>query len=172
MVANPNKRLIALVCGSALAVVSGVLHRPLLAGQCVDFSKDPAGCQPSTFDTPIGDMPSVRIGRTGNLDPKSSEADARAGAALLEKNLHLFRNMEHLHWVVTVPSVKDEATGNWKDGDLDAAGDGRGLGVAGNCLFVGHENGAGKRHAINIFRLQPDPAKQPPVQVGEIPANV
>ena len=86
-------------------------------------------------------MPSVRIGRNGNLDPKSSEADARAGAALLEKSLHLFRNMEHLHWVITVPSVKDEATGNWKDGDLDAAGDGRGLGVAGNCIFVGHENG-------------------------------
>ena len=68
--------------------------------------------------------------------------------------------------------MKDEATGNWKDGDLEAAGDGRGLGVAGNCIFVGHGNGAGKRHAINIFRIQPDPVKQPPVQVGEIPANV
>src|SRR6202030_908182 len=98
-----------------------------LSAQCVDFSKDPAGCQPSTFDTPIGDMPSVRVGRQGNLDPMSSEADARAGVALLEKNLHLFRNMENLHWVITVPSVKDESTGAWKGGDLEAAGDGRGL---------------------------------------------
>ena len=28
------------------------------------------------------------------------------------------------------------------------------------------------RHAINIFKIQPNPAKQPPVQVGEIPAMV
>jgi len=154
------------------ALALGVAGRPLSAGQCVDFSRDPAGCQPSTFDTPIGDMPSVRVGRAGEIDPKSSEEDARAGVAILEKKLHLFRNMEPLHWVVTVPSVRDEATGNWKDGDLDAAGDGRGLGVAGNCLFVGHENGAGKRHPINIFKIAADPVKQPPVQVGEIPANV
>src|SRR3954471_6977027 len=129
----PRIRLFAFVCPLALMLLLQGTSRPLAAGQCVDFSKDPAGCQPSTFDTPIGGMPSVRIGRTGNLDPKSSEADARAGAALLEKNLHLFRNMEHLHWVLTVPSVKDEATGNWKEGDLEAAGDGRGLGVAGSC---------------------------------------
>jgi hypothetical protein len=172
MPVNSKVRLFALAGSSALIVSVFATNRPVAAGQCVDFSTDPAGCQPSTFDTPIGDMPSVRIGRTGNLDPMSSEADARSGVALLEKKLHLFRNMEHLHWVITVPSVKDEATGNWKDGDLDAAGDGRGLGVAGNCLYVGHENGPGKRHAINIFRIQPDPAKQPPVQVGEIPANV
>src|SRR5215469_17177787 len=83
-----------------------------LTAQCVDYSKDPAGCQPSTFDTPIGQMPSVRVNRQGNIDPFSSEADARAGVAALEKELHLFRNFEHLHWVLTVPSVKDEATGN------------------------------------------------------------
>jgi hypothetical protein len=154
---------------SALMLVAAA---PSAVGQCVDFSNDPAGCQPSTFDTPIGDMPSVRVGRTGGIDPKSSEEDARAGVALLEKKLHLFRNFEEVHWVITVPSVKDEATGNWKDGDLDAAGDGRGLGVAGNCIFVGHENGAGKRHPINIFKIAQEPAKQPPVQVGEIPANV
>ena len=53
-------------------------------------------------------------------------------------------------------------------GDLDGAGDGRGLGIAGNCLFVGHANGPGVRRAINIFRIQSDPVKQPPVQVGEI----
>src|SRR6202521_142047 len=146
-----------------------LLSEPL-AGQCVDYSKDPAGCQPSTFDTPIGQMPSVRVNRDGKLDPTSSEEDARAGVAKLEKELHLFRNMEPLHWVFTVPSVKDPATGAWKGGDLDAAGDGRGLGIAGNCIFVGHGNGAGRKHAINIFKIQPNPEKQPPVQVGEIPA--
>src|SRR2546423_3657708 len=164
--------VVAAAAAISMALALGAANRPLVAGQCVDFSKDPAGCQPSPFDTPIGDMPSVRVGRTGNIDPKSSEADARAGVALLEKKLHLFRNMEPLHWVLTVPSVKDEATGNWKDGDLEAAGDGRGLGVAGSCIFVGHGNGAGKRHAVNIFKIQSDPVKQPPVQVGEIPANV
>ena len=158
--------------GALLSALALIAARPSAVGQCVDFSNDPAGCQPSTFDTPIGDMPSVRVGRTGAIDKKSSEVDARAGVALLEKKLHLFRNFEEIHWVITVPSVKDDATGDWKDGDLDAAGDGRGLGVAGNCIFVGHENGAGKRHAINIFKIAPDPVKQPPVQVGEIPANV
>src|SRR5215470_13487426 len=150
-----------------------LLALALQAGtQCVDYSKDPAGCQPSTFDTPIGQMPSVRVNRQGNLDPFSSEEEARAGAAALEKELHLFRNFEHLHWVITVPSVKDAATGKWKGGDLDGEGDARGLGIAGNCIFVGHQNGAGVRHAINIFKLQPNPEKQPPGQVGEIPAMV
>lgn len=141
-----------------------------LSAQCIDYSKDPAGCQPSTFDTPMDKMPSVRVNRLGDIDPTSSEADARVGAATVEEKLHLFRNIQHLHWVLTVPSTKDVATGNWKGGDLDARGDGRGLGIAGNCIFVGHANGAGFKHAINIFKLQPDPARQPPVQVGEIPA--
>jgi len=117
-------------------------------------------------------MPSVRVNRQGNIDPTSSEQDARAGVAALEKELHLFRNFEHLHWVLTVASVKDAATGKWKGGDLDGEGDARGLGIAGNCIFVGHANGAGVRHAINIFKIQPNPEKQPPVQVGEIPAWV
>src|SRR5215470_9240541 len=142
----------------------------LLALQCVDYSKDPAGCQPSTFDTPIGQMPSVRVNRQGNIDPFSSEEDAKAGAAALEKELHLFRNFEHLHWVITVPSLKDEATGKWKGGDLDGEGDARGLGIAGNCIFVGHGNGPGFKHAINILKLQANPEKQAPVQVGEIAA--
>jgi hypothetical protein len=169
MLADSKTRIIGGCACSVTLVVLAALSAPL-AGQCVDFSRDPAGCQPSTFDTPIGDMPSVRVGRQGNLDPMSSEADARAGVALLEKNLHLFRNMENLHWVLTVPSVKDEATGAWKGGDLEAAGDGRGLGIAGSCIFVGHGNGAGRRHAINIFKIQANPEKQPPVEVGEIPA--
>jgi hypothetical protein len=154
-------------------LLSVMLLRPIDAAmeqQCVDHSKDPAGCQPSTFDTPLAQMPSVRVNRQGQIDSTSSEADAKAGAFELEKQLHLFRNFEHLHWVVTVPSVRDAATGAWKGGDLDGGGDGRGLGIAGNCLFVGHANGAGVRHAINIFKIQPNPEKQPPVQVGEIPA--
>jgi hypothetical protein len=153
--------------------LSAALLRPIDASmeqQCVDHSKDPAGCQPSTFDTPLAQMPSVRVNRQGQIDPTSSEADAKTGAFELEKQLHLFRNFDHLHWVLTVPSVRDAATGAWKGGDLDGAGDGRGLGIAGNCLFVGHANGAGVRHAINIFKIQPNPEKQPPVQVGEIPA--
>src|SRR5688572_29228341 len=167
-----NKRTLA---GFGIVLLIPVLAALSAAGQqstapCVDVSKDPAGCQPSTFDTPFADMPSVRVNAEGKIDPFASEADARKGFALLEKKLGLFRNFEHLHWVITVPSVKDPTTGAWKGGDLDASGDGRGLGIAGNCLFVGHANGAGVRRAINIFKIQSDPVKQPPVQVGEIPA--
>lgn len=168
MLANAKTCLTAL-CLVSMAFVLGS-NRGTLAAQCVDHSKDLAGCQPSTFDTPIGQMPSVRVNRQGKVDPTSSEEDARAGAALLEKELQLFRNFERLHWVLTVPSIKDPVTGAWKGGDLDGAGDGRGLGIAGNCLFVGHGNGAGVRRAINIFKIQSNPEKQPPVQVGEIPA--
>jgi hypothetical protein len=160
---------IATACVFSVATAWAALTTSV-AGQCLDLANDPAGCQPSTFDTPIGQMPSVRVNRQGRVDPFSSEADARAGAAALEEKLHLFRNFEHLHWVITVPSIKDEATGAWKGGDLDASGDGRGLGIAGNCIFVGHGNGPGVKHAVNIFKIQPNPEKQPPVQVGEIPA--
>jgi hypothetical protein len=170
---STNARMFTVVGAIALSLLVHTVERGHAAQQqCVDVSSDPAGCQPSTFDTPVGDMPSARVNRLGELDPASSEDDARAGVALLEKRLRLFRNIEHLHWVITVPSVKDAATGRWKDGDLDAAGDARGLAITGSCLFVGHENGAGKRNAVNIFKLQPDPVKQPPVQVGSIPANV
>src|SRR5688572_30264929 len=158
--------VVAVLCGA----MTGAGQQS--AAPCVDRSNDPAGCQPSTFDTPFAQMPSVRVNAEGKIDPFASEADARKGFALLEKNLHLFRNFEHLHWVITVPSAKDPATGAWRGGDLDGAGDGRGLGIAGNCIFVGHANGAGVRHAINILKIQGDPAKQPPVVVGEIPAMV
>jgi hypothetical protein len=139
---------------------------------CIDYTKDPAGCQPSTFDTPLAQMPSVRVNRSGQVDPRSSEEDARAGAANLERELHLFRNFEHLHWVLTVPSTRDPATGAWRGGDLDGSGDGRGMGIAGNCIYIGHGNGAGATRPIDIFRIQPNPEKQPPVKVGEIPAMV
>lgn len=139
-------------------------------GQCVDHSDDLAGCQPSTFDTPIGQMPSVRVNAEGELDPFSSEEDARIGFAALETELHLFRNFERIHWILTVPSERDPGTGGWRDGDLEGAGDARGLGIAGQCLYVGHRNGPGTMRAINIFRIQPDPETMPPIQVGEIPA--
>jgi hypothetical protein len=155
----------------ALAALAFVASGAPQGGVCVDYSKDPAGCQPSTFATPLAQMPTMRVNRQGVIDPTSSEEDARAGVALLEKQLHLFRNFEHLHWTLTVPSVKD-ANGRWRGGDLDGDGDARGLGIAGNCIFVGHGNGAGIRHAINIFKIQANPEKQPPVQVGEIPATV
>ena len=155
------------------ALVTASHPEPVFAAQqCVDHSKDPAGCQPSTFDTPMAQMPSVRVNRQGQIDPTSSEADAKAGAFELEKRLHLFRNFEHLHWVPVIPSQRDPATGAWRGGDLDGAGDGRGLGIAGNCIFVGHANGAGVRRAINILKIQPNPATQQPVIVGEIPAMV
>src|SRR6185369_5968680 len=167
------KRLSAGFALCVLFVTGGYIasgaSRTLLAAdqQCVDHSKDPAGCQPSTFDTPMAQMPSVRVNRQGEIDPHSSEADAKAGAFELEKRLFLFRNLEHIHWVPLIPSERDPATGAWRGGDLDGAGDGRGLGVAGNCIFVGHSNGAGVRHAINILKIQPDPAKQAPGVVGE-----
>ena len=163
---------IALVC-AAVALSAGHDSRaatPAAGHDCVDYSGDPAGCQPSTFQTPTGQMPSRRVGRDGKIDAKSSEADARAGAALDEKKLHLFRNITPLHWTLTVPSVKDPATQGWTGGDLDAMGDARGLGIAGNCIFVGHENGLGQKHPINIFKIQANAAKDAPVQVGEIPA--
>lgn len=139
---------------------------------CVDYSADPAGCQPSTFDTPIGQMPSVRVDAAGRLDPSSSEEDARAGFAALEEELHLYRNFEPIHWVITVPSERDPATDAWRGGDLDGRGDARGLGIAGRCLYVGHGNGPGSTHPIDIFRIQPDPEATPPERVGEIPAMV
>ncbi|MGH9594670.1 MAG: hypothetical protein ACRD5L_16385, partial [Bryobacteraceae bacterium] len=140
------------------------------ASGCIDYSADPSGCQPSTFQTPTGQMPSRRVGRDGKLDARSSEGDARAGAALVESRLHLFRNFTPLHWVLTVPSVKDPATPGWTGGDLDAMGDARGLGISGSCIFVGHENGLCQKHPINIYRIQPDATRSAPVEVGSIPA--
>jgi hypothetical protein len=166
-------RLTICVLGAiGLYVVSGLGETASADQQCVDHSRDPAGCQPSTFDTPMAQMPSVRVNRQGQIDPHSSEADAKAGAFEVEKRLFLFRNLEHVHWVPLIPSERDPASGAWRGGDLDGAGDGRGLGVAGNCIFVGHANGAGVKHAVNILKIQPDPARQQPVVVGEIPAMV
>mgnify|MGYP003336744545 CR=1 FL=1 len=40
-----------------------------LAAQCTDYTKDPAGCQPSTFDTPMEKLPTVRVNAKGEVDP-------------------------------------------------------------------------------------------------------
>ena len=163
---------ICVLAAAGLYVASGLSRTVSADQQCVDHSKDPAGCQPSTFDTPMAQMPSVRVNRQGQIDPHSSEADAKAGAFELEKRLHPVSQLRApalgAHGAVGAGSSDRRVAG----GDLDGAGDGRGLGIAGNCIFVGHANGAGVRHAINIFKIQPNPAKQPPVQVGEIPAMV
>jgi hypothetical protein len=171
MSVRPVRSVVVLgLCTALLACIPAAAQSKTPAPGCVDYSNDPAGCQPSTFATPTGQMPSRRVGKDGRIDAKSSEGDARAGAALLEKKLHLFRNIAPLHWVLTVPSVKDPASSGWSGGDLDAMGDARGMGIAGQCVFIGHENGLGQKHAINLFKLAPDPVKSPPVQVGEIPA--
>ena len=57
---------IRIVGGCALAIVlalglSGRAADTTANAGCVDYSKDPAGCQPSTFDTPIGEMPTGRV---------------------------------------------------------------------------------------------------------------
>jgi len=170
---KPQARLLRAIFKSALpaaCLYMGVAWANAAYAQCVDFSDDPAGCQPSTFDTPIGEMPSVRVNRRGEIDAFSTERDARAGFARLERDLHLFRNFEHLHWVITVPSERDAGTGGWRGGDLEGSGDARGLGIAGSCIFLGHGNGAGVDRSIDIFRIQADPLADPPVKVGEIPA--
>src|SRR5262245_17969528 len=115
-----HRTLAVLLVAVALTFAGHVsAQAPRGAAACVDPSNDPAGCQPSTFDTPFAKMPSVRVNGKGQIDPFSSEADAKAGAFALEKQLGLFRNFEHLHWVITVPSTKDPATGAWRGGDLD-----------------------------------------------------
>jgi hypothetical protein len=170
IVHNTSVQLLLVASLCTAAGLSAQAQNKALTQTCVDYSSDPSGCQPSTFQTPTGQMPSRRVGRDGRIDAKSSEADARAGAALLQKRLHLFRNITPLHWILTVPSTKDPATGGWTGGDLDAMGDGRGMGIAGHCIFIGHENGLGQKHGINIFKIPPDAVKNQPVQVGEIPA--
>ncbi len=175
----------ALVAGIAVVATSAQGERTSRAQSashtsndvCRDPSDDPAGCQPSIFDTPVGDIPGGRVNRAGRLDPTSSPRDAHAGAFRVEHSLGLLRNFKHLHWLPTVPSVKDSETGEWSGGDLDGyptSWGSRGLGIAGDCLYLGHSNsdnttGPGVTHDINVFKIQPKPEKNPPVEVGSIP---
>jgi cytochrome c553 len=69
-----------LCLGASLVALMGTLSAAKGQQQpsCIDYSKDPAGCQPSTFDTPIGRLPTVRVNRMGDVDPFSSE-EGRTG---------------------------------------------------------------------------------------------
>jgi len=151
------------------------------AAGCTDPSSGAtAGCVPetfSTFDIPFDRLPGGRLNANGELDPTSSPEDAHKGAFVAAKRLGLFRNFEWVHWIPTVPSVKDPATGKWSGGDLDGFPTGwgsTGLGIAGDCLYWGRSNstnttGPGVTRDVKIFRIQPDPEKDPPVEVGTMP---
>jgi hypothetical protein len=132
---------------------------------------------PSTFDTfdiPFGLLPGGRMDASGNLDPTSSPEDAHAGAFVAAKELGLFRNFEWLHWLPTAPSVRDPETGQWSGGDLDGFPTGwgsTGLGIAGECIYWGRSNstnttGPGVTRDVKIFKIQPNPETDPPVEVG------
>ena len=129
-----------------------------------------------TFDIPFDRLPGGRVNARGELDPTSSPKDAHDGAFVAAKKLGLMRNFEWLHWIPTVPSKKDPATGRWSGGDLDGFPTGwgsTGLGIAGDCLYWGRSNstnttGPGETRDVIIFRIQKDPAKNPPVEVGRM----
>src|SRR5512139_4085991 len=80
--------------GFAVTGLPAEAQQKSAARGCIDYSNDPAGCQPSTFATPTRQIPSRRVGKDGKLNARSTEAEARAGAARIEKALHLFRNIE------------------------------------------------------------------------------
>jgi hypothetical protein len=149
--------------------------------QCSDpASGKSVDCVPATFttfDIPFDKLPGGRMDAQGNLDPTSSPKDAHDGAFVAAGKLGLFRNFEWVHWVPTAPSKKDAATGKWHGGDLDGFPSGwgsTGLGIAGDCLYWGRSNSTnttGPRVTLDvkIFKIQPDPQKNPPVEVGSMP---
>src|SRR4029077_8235538 len=149
--------------------------------RCTDpHSGKPVDCVPGTytvFDIPFAKLPGGRMNAKGELDPTSSPEDAHKGAFVAAKKLGLFRNFEWVHWIPTAPSKKDPATGKWSGGDLDGFPTGwgsTGLGIAGNCLYWGRSNstnttGPGVTRDIKIFKIQKDPEKNAPVQVGTMP---
>jgi hypothetical protein len=130
-----------------------------------------------TFEIPFDRLPGGRLDASGALDPASSPEDAHKGAFAAARRFGLFRNFEWLHWIPTAPSVRDPRTGTWSGGDLDGFPTGwgsTGLGIAGDCLYWGRSNstnttGPGVTRDVKIFRIQPDPEKNPPVEVGTLP---
>lgn len=143
----------------------------------------PVDCVPTTFDTfdiPFDRLPGGRMDKNGNLSKTSSPEDAHAGAFVAAERLGLFRNFEWVHWVPTAPSKRDAETGEWSGGDLDGFPTGwgsTGLGISGDCLFWGRSNstnttGAGVTHDVKIFKIQPNPERDPPVEVGSMPQLV
>lgn len=129
------------------------------------------------FDIPFDKLPGGRVNAKGQLDPTASPAAAHAGAFVAAKRLGLFKNFVWLHWVPTAPSKKDPATGKWDRGDLDGFPTGwgsTGLGIAGDCLYWGRSNstnttGPGVTQDVIIYRIQPNPARDPPREVGRMP---
>jgi hypothetical protein len=140
------------------------------AVQCVPVTFD-------TFDIPFAELPGGRLDAAGNLDATASAEDAHAGAFVAAERLGLFSNFEWLHWLPTAPSTLDAETGEWSSGDLDGFATGwgsTGLGIAGDCLYWGRSNstnttGPGVTRDVNIYRIQPDPEDNPPVEVGTMP---
>lgn len=149
--------------------------------RCTDpESGKPVDCVPATyttFDIPFDKLPGGRMNAKGELDPTSAPEDAHKGAFVAARKLGLFRNFEWVHWIPTAPSKKDPATGKWSGGDLDGFPTGwgsTGLGIAGDCLYWGRSNSTnttGPRVTleVKIFKIQPDPEKNPPVEVGSMP---
>jgi hypothetical protein len=159
-----------LACAALGALAVAVVSEGRTAEGCVDFTADIAACQPSPFNPPAADIPSMRLNAQGVIDHKASDEDAIRGARVIEERLHLFRNFTHIHWVPLLVSATDPSTGDKRGGDIDGQGDGRGLAVSGNCIFVGHQNRGQDAHPVNILRIAADPVAAPPVKVGEIPA--
>jgi hypothetical protein len=151
------------------------------AAACRDQrSGKPVDCVPATFDTfdiPFAKLPGGRMNAKGELDPKSSPADAHKGAFVAARKLGLFRNFEWLHWVPTAESKKDPKTGDWGGGDLDGFPTGwgsTGLGIAGDCIYWGRSNstnttGPGVTHDVLIFKIQPNAERDAPKIVGHMP---
>ncbi len=139
---------------------------------CVTQKGDPVGCQPAPFNVLPLLIPTRRIDEKGNLNPMATEAQVRAGAKLLEQQLGLMRNFEHIHWVPYNPSTLNPTNGRWAGGDLDGEGDGRALTIAGKCLVAGHANGGGGERPMEIMRIADNPATTAPRKVGEIPVPV
>jgi hypothetical protein len=160
---------LSILAGSALI---GVASRA--------FADDTSSEGFKTFDIPFDKLPGGRMNAQGELDPTSAPEDAHKGAFVAAKKLGLFHNFQWLHWIPTVPSKKDPATGKWSGGDLDGFPTGwgsTGLGIAGDCLYWGRSNstnttGPGVTRDVIIFRIQPDPEKDPPKEVGRMPQLV
>jgi hypothetical protein len=181
MRSKPTAGIIALVGLALLAAVALATRASGQAPSCIDpVSGSPVDCVPATFTTfeiPFDRLPGGRLNADGHLDPTSSPEDAHAGAFVAATRLGLFRNFEWVHWLPTAPSTRDPGTGHWRGGDLDGAATGwgsTGLGIAGDCLYWGRSNstnttGPGVTHDVRIFRIQPDPKRDPPVEVGRMP---